>query len=147
MRAILNLTTLALAVSLVAPAAAQDATQGHDMAVMDLPEACETGAPPPDMGAKAGMQSAMESMGDHQKDFMQGMMETHDPMMKGMMAEDPDVAFACSMIPHHQGAISMAEVELKHGDDDQMKQMAQRIIDDQKKEIAELTKWIEEQPK
>jgi uncharacterized protein (DUF305 family) len=75
---------------------------------------------------------------------MQGMMQTHDPMMKGMMAEDPDVAFACSMIPHHQGAISMAQVELQHGDDDQMKQMAQMIIDAQKKEITELTQWIEE---
>ena len=48
------------------------------------------------------------------------------------------------MIPHHQGAISMAEVELQYGDDDMMKQMAQMIIDAQKKEIAELTRWIEE---
>ena len=126
-------------------AVAQDAMPGHDMAAMDLPEACQTGAPPPEMGSMASMQAAMESMGDHQKASMQGMMETHDPMMQGMMAEDPDVAFACSMIPHHQGAIRMAEVELQYGDDDQMKQMAQMIIDAQKKEIAELTQWIEEQ--
>ncbi len=137
--------TAAFALSLAAPAAAQDSTQGHHMAAMELPEACQTAAAPPDMGDMAGMQSAMETMGEHQKAFMQGMMQTHDPMMQGMMAEDPDVAFACSMIPHHQGAISMAEVELQHGDDDQMKQMAQMIIDAQKKEIAELTQWIEEQ--
>ena len=122
---------------------AQDTMQGHDMAAMELPKACQTAAPP-EMGDMAGMETAMETMGEHQKAFMQGMMQTHDPMMQGMMAEDPDVAFACSMIPHHQGAISMAEVELQYGDDDQMKQMAQMIIDAQKKEIAELTRWIEE---
>ncbi len=129
----------AFALFLAAPAAAQDSTTA-----MELPKACQTGAEPPAMGDMAGMQPAMETMGEHQKAFMQGMMPTHDPMMKGIMAEDPDVAFACSMIPHHQGAISMAEVELQHGDDDQMKQMAQMIIDAQKKEITELTQWIEE---
>ena len=62
---------------------------------------------------------------------------------QGMMAEDPDVAFACGMIPHHQAAITMAEVELQYGDDDQMKEMAQAIIDAQRQEIEELTSWIE----
>ena len=76
---------------------------------------------------------------------MQGMMQTHDPMMQGMMAEDPDVAFACAMISHHQGAINMAEVELQQGESDEMKQLAQKIIDDQKREIEQLTQWIEEQ--
>ena len=144
MRIIQSLTAVAaFALSLAGPASAQDSTQGHDMAAMELPKACQTAAPP-DMGDMAGMQSAMETMGGHQQAFMQGMMQTHDPMMQGMMAEDPDVAFACSMIPHHQGAISMAEVELQYGDDEPMKQMAQMIIDAQKKEIAELTQWIEE---
>lgn len=148
MRTLSTLSALALAVSLTTIASAQDTAPGHDMAAMELPEACGTDAATPDMGSMmTGMQSAMESMGEHQKAFMQGMMETHDPMMKGMMAEDPDIAFACAMIPHHQGAISMAEVELRHGDDDQMKQMAQMIIDAQKKEIAELTDWIEKQAK
>ena len=50
------------------------------------------------------------------------MMATHGPMMQGMMAEDPDVAFACAMIPHHQGAIQMAEAELRHGDAGPMQQ-------------------------
>lgn len=41
-------------------------------------------------------------------------------MHEGMMMEDVDVAFACGMIAHHQGAIDMAEVLLEHGDDPQM---------------------------
>ena len=30
------------------------------------------------------------------------------PMMQGIQADDPDVAFVQTMIPHHQGAIDMA---------------------------------------
>jgi uncharacterized protein (DUF305 family) len=66
-------------------------------------------------------------------------------MMRGMMAEDADVAFACAMIPHHQGAINMAQVELEHGDDDEMKQLAEKIIEDQTREIEQLTNWINAQ--
>ena len=126
--------------------AAASAQEGHQMGVA-LPEACQSGAQMPEMQDMASMQAAMEGMGEATKAFMEGMMATHDPMMGGMMAEDPDVAFACAMIPHHQGAINMAEVELQFGDDNQMRQMAKMIIDAQKKEIAELTQWIEEQPR
>ena len=63
-------------------------------------------------------------------------------MMQGMMKEDPDVAFVCGMIAHHQGAIDMANVELKYGDDQWAKEMAQKVIDAQTKEIAEMTDWL-----
>ena len=126
-------------------AAAQDTSmQGHNMASMELPAACQTGKAPA-MPGMENMQAAMQGMSDHQKEAMQGMMQTHDPMMQGMMADDADVSFACGMIPHHMAAISMAQVQLKYGDSDEMKQMAQKIIDDQQKEIEELTQWIEAQ--
>lgn len=146
MRAIPStLAASAAVLALAGSAFSQDTPmQGHDMAGMELPAACQTGEAPA-MPGMENMQSAMEGMGEHQGAFMQGMMQTHGPMMQGMMAEDPDIAFACGMIPHHQGAISMAEVELQHGDSEQMKQMAQTIIEAQKREIAELTQWIEEQ--
>ena len=92
----------------------------------------------PDM---AGMD--MSGMDEAHKAFMAGMMKMHPAMMQGMMAKDPDVAFACGMIAHHQGAIDMAEVELKFGDNDEAKQMAQKIIDAQKMEITEFTQWLE----
>jgi uncharacterized protein (DUF305 family) len=132
----------ALAVS-AAPAVLPGTAFAQD-AGMELPAVCEVGEGPA-MPGMENMQSAMEGMGEHQQAFMQGMMQTHDPMIKGMMAEDPDVGFACAMIPHHQGAIKMAEVELQHGDSDEMKQLAQKIIDDQKREIEQLTQWLEEQ--
>jgi len=73
------------------------------------------------------------------------MMSAHKKMMEDMMAMkptgDPDKDFAMMMVPHHQGAIDMAEVQLKYGKDPQLKKMAQDIIDAQKKEIEEFKKW------
>jgi len=146
-----TLAASALASALFGAAVAQDhSMQGHDMgnmgdmAGMELPAACRTGEAPamPDM---EDMQSAMETMNETQQAFMEGMMEIHGPMMQGMMAEDPDLAFACGMIPHHQGAINMARVELERGDSDEMKELAQKIIEDQTREIEQLTQWIEQQ--
>jgi uncharacterized protein (DUF305 family) len=122
-------------------AQAQDAAmQKHAMAAT-MPDVCMQAAAPTghDMGG-----DSMASMGEHQKAMMDGMMATGDQMMQGVMANDPDVAFACGMIPHHQAAINMAQAELEYGDDDKMKVMAQTIIDAQTKEIEELTTWIEE---
>ena len=68
-------------------------------------------------------------------------------MMQGMMHEDPDVAFACSMIAHHQGAIDMARLQLKFGKDEWIRSLAQNIIDAQVKEIDEMTKWIADHAK
>ena len=138
----------AAALAFIGLATAQDSMPGHNMAAMspatELPEACQTGKAP-SMPGMEDMQSAMQGMGEHQKAFMEGMMRTHGPMMQGMMAEDPDLAFACAMIPHHQGAINMAEVQLQKGDSDKMKELAKKIINDQKREIEQLTSWIEEQ--
>ena len=82
-----------------------------------------------------------------QKAFMEGMDKMHPAMAAGVMAEDPDVAFVCGMIPHHQGAIDMAKVELQYGKDPWTRELAQKIIDAQTQEIAELTKWLGEHAK
>jgi uncharacterized protein (DUF305 family) len=53
---------------------------------------------------------------------------------------DADRDFLIMMIPHHQGAIDMAEVELKYGKNPETRAMAEKIIADQKREIAEMEK-------
>ena len=58
--------------------------------------------------------------------------------------KDPNLAFHCGMIAHHAGAIAMADVELRYGDDETSKEMAQKIIDTQGREVAEMTAWVEE---
>ena len=83
---------------------------------------------------------------DAHTELMAGMDAMNADMMAGGTATDIDVAFVCSMIPHHQGAIDMAKAELKHGDDPWAKEMAQAVITAQEKEIADMLAWLEKQP-
>ncbi|MFM0327901.1 CopM family metallochaperone [Caballeronia glebae] len=66
-------------------------------------------------------------------------------MMKNMSAPsytgNTDKDFVAHMIPHHQGAIDMAKVELKYGKDPDMKRLAKSIIKAQNEEIAYMKKW------
>ena len=60
-------------------------------------------------------------------------------MMDGMAVKpsgDIDRDFAAMMIPHHQGAIDMAQAELRYGKNEQLRRIAQEIIVDQLQEIA-----------
>jgi hypothetical protein len=49
---------------------------------------------------------------------------------------DADQDFAAMMIPHHRGAMEMAQAELRHGHNEQLRRIAQEIIVDQQQEIA-----------
>jgi uncharacterized protein (DUF305 family) len=76
--------------------------------------------------------------------------EAHMRMMHGMhiaYSGDPDVDFVRGMIPHHQGAIDMAKVQLQHGKDPELRKMAEKIIADQEKEIAEMKDWLKKKGK
>ena len=48
---------------------------------------------------------------------------------------DPDVDFAKAMIPHHQGAVEMAQVQLAHRKDPKLRKLAREIVKAQEKEI------------
>ncbi|WP_428489663.1 CopM family metallochaperone [Rhodopila sp.] len=67
-----------------------------------------------------------------------------EKMMRGMMQPmtgDADRDFAAGMLPHHQGAVDMAKVELRYGKDPEMLALAKNIVATQQKEIAQMQAW------
>lgn len=68
---------------------------------------------------------------------MQTMMTNMDVKPSGNTDKD----FVSMMMPHHQGAIDMAKVELQYGKDPMLRKMATEIVKAQEKEIGEMKSW------
>ena len=96
------------------------------------------GAPPAEHSGMSHSAEASPSPSTHA--FQQG----GEKMMKDMDAPytgNADKDFVAHMIPHHEGAVSMAEVQLKYGKDPELRKMARDIIKAQQQEIAFMKKW------
>lgn len=84
------------------------------------------------------------------EDFADVMARAMERMHHAMMVPasgDPDRDFAAMMIPHHQGAIEMAEAELRFGKDERLRRLAQGIIVEQRQEIAVMEAILAEKGK
>ena len=91
-------------------------------------------------GAQTPMAGNMPMAGG--MDMKTMMKDNNDKMSSMAMTGNSDVDFAMMMRIHHQGAIDMAQAELKNGKEPQMRKMAQGIITAQKKEIAQFDKFL-----
>ncbi|MEI2784588.1 MAG: DUF305 domain-containing protein [Candidatus Nanopelagicales bacterium] len=77
----------------------------------------------------------------HQRAFADG--ARWRPPLQG---SPTDIAFAQSMIPHHQQAIEMADLALDPADSgasEQVKQLAEQIKGAQDPEIQQMTQWLQ----
>jgi uncharacterized protein (DUF305 family) len=59
----------------------------------------------------------------------------------GAADEQFDLRFINAMIPHHEGALVMAEDALKKSKRPEMKKLAQEILSSQKQEIEQMKEW------
>lgn len=114
--------TLAMGTCLAGTAIAQaaDPHAGHNMAMPAASGQSASNAAFEQANAKMHKDMAVPLTGDADRDFLAG------------------------MIPHHQGAVDMAEVVLKYGKDPKVKKLAQDIIAAQKREIAMMQAWLKE---
>ena len=68
----------------------------------------------------------------------------HKSMNMNMeMSGDPDVDFVQMMIPHHEGAVEMANVVLQYGKGPEVKKMAEGVIAVQQEEVAWRKQWLD----
>lgn len=97
----------------------------------------------------ASLTSLMANAGDtsaaaYGKDTSMDHMHMDHKHMK--MTGDQDYDFAMMMRKHHADGVKMAEKQLDKGKDPDMRAAAKKIIEAQKKEIAEFDKWLAEHP-
>lgn len=113
-------TTPAVETPTVESSDVQTATEASAVEASEAQTATETPA-----GDMAGMDhSNMDNM-DH----------------AAMGADNFDLHFIDSMIPHHEGAIVMAQQALEQAEHEEIRQLAQAIIDAQQAEVAQLQAW------
>jgi hypothetical protein len=86
------------------------------------------------IGATAALAEGIE-----ERDFLAENNAAMAKMMTAMSVApsgDVDQDFVAMMVPHHQGAIEMAQAQLRYGRNEQLRRLAQEIIVTQRDEIA-----------
>ena len=86
--------------------------------------------------------SPMDTAGMAGQSMMSLMQKNMDQMKAMSSTGNPDNDFAAMMKTHHMGAVEMSQLELAKGTNAEMKAMAQKMLDEQQKEIAELNTFL-----
>lgn len=96
--------------------------------------------------ANTNNQAMMNTMGmGRAHDMMNGVtMGGMVGALKGESGDDFDKTFIAMMIPHHEGAVEMAELAKKSAKHDEIKKMADDIISAQNREIEQMKGWYKD---
>lgn len=92
--------------------------------------------------ASSNSAQAIDTSGMAGKSMMSMMQSMMDNMKTIQSTGNPDNDFAVMMKAHHMGAIEMAQMAVAKSIDPQIKQMAQKMIDDQQKEVADFNTFL-----
>jgi uncharacterized protein (DUF305 family) len=92
--------------------------------------------------APSGLVAAFQ----HGMDSVMVVMDEGMRRMDGASPTDIDASFAAMMVPHHQGAVDMARLQLLYGKDPALRRLAQSIIAEQQVEIQQMTAWLRKHP-
>jgi uncharacterized protein (DUF305 family) len=114
-----------------------------------VPAIAQQTPPPPPAPVKGGITPSPAPMtisppaadtSPSSKAFVAGDQKMMHGMMKPMTG-DTDQDFVAGMIPHHQGAVDMAKVELQYGKDPEMRRLATDIVNSQEKQVSQMQAW------
>ncbi|MDF7813874.1 DUF305 domain-containing protein [Hymenobacter sp. YC55] len=119
---------------------AAQAQHQHQMATMS--HAPRAGLP---MGPTAAPGSPVAAF-QHGMDSVMLVMDEGMRRMDGASPTDLDASFAAMMVPHHQGAVDMARLQLLYGKDPALRRLAQSIIAEQQVEIQQMQAWLRQHP-
>jgi uncharacterized protein (DUF305 family) len=92
--------------------------------------------------AETHVHGSQPAEADYWPELNATMDKMHMAMAKIEQSGNADVDFVRLMLPHHQGAIDMAKVQLLYGKDPQMRRLAQEIVTDQQLEIELMQRWL-----
>lgn len=134
-----HVSFLAIAASSLALAGCSDqpAVQNDTAQTADMPGRNMSGS-----NGMAGMDMSAPVPGDSAatKGYKQSMtaMMSDAPAYTG----DADVDFMQQMRIHHLAAIAMSETQLEHGSNAETRALAEQIIAEQRREIADIDRWL-----
>src|SRR5215831_2059939 len=102
------------------------------------------GALGPRVEAESNGHDSQPTVSADWSELIASMDKMHMAMGAVARSGNSDVDFVRLMIPHHQGAIDMAKLQLLYGKDPQMRRLAQEIITDQQLEIELMQRWLKQ---